>query len=527
MRGLLLLLPVLLATACATGGGMRAAGIPVIPIRPEDRVILGDLTTVRAVATAFDRVYVVYDTDLGIWQPLERRWLVPRRPTNPGLLRDVVAALVDPLDQSVWLATRSGWVRYSPESDIWERGLLPGTVEQFGIDPQDPIGGAWFRTSTGWYQQGRAGPAIPGTPPRGLRLAPTLADAYRDMPALRAFGPTLAIGPGLEPGRLTVAAPAASGQGWFVGTSTRGLLYVDQMGVTPTPLPLGIGGEAVGALLWVGDGLWVSTDAAYRGEPVAVTFVEEELRQTVPLEGNGALGFPFTASRALLAGDRVLWLASDVGLVRLSLDGQAPQVWGEGSGLPIPRVTALAAWGDRIAVGTTRGLALREDGMLARAAPGVIDPIYALYARGDTLWVGGGFGLGAMLAGDSAVRLSTGWRQATAGEVPVFGIGYVADTLVAMTADRVLWRDPVLGGWTPGFALAPTLGRLRAMATTDAGVWVGGDRGAALVSLVAGPVRTLTVGRDLPAPVTALVATERYLWVGTHGGLVRLALVGF
>lgn len=524
-RRLVPLAPILALTlACASGGGIIAPGIPLEPLRPEDRVVLADFTTVRAVAASFDRVYVAYQSDLGIWLPLEHRWAVPRRPGNPALLRDVLAAVIDPLDQSVWLATRSGWLRYSLETDIWERGTLPGTVDAIGIDPGNPIDGVWFRTSAGWFRQDRGGPPTAAVPPRTLRLATTLEDAYRDMPSLRSFGPTMAIGPSLRTGRLTAAAPAVNGQGWFIGTSTRGLLFVDRMSVLADPMPLGIGGESVGALALVGDGIWVTTDAGFDGQPAAVTYLHEDLGTTIRLEGNPAMGLPFSASRRVLPGDRVVWVGSDRGLVRVPIDDDGPELYGEGSGLPIPLVTALAHWREQIVVGTTRGLALLDSTGLHRAAPGVIDAIHALATRGDTLWVGGDFGVGAMLPSDTTVRVSTGWRQLTTQRIAVYGIGYVVDTMVVLAENRLIWRDPVTGAWTPGPLLGATLGPLHTMFATDAGVWVGGDRGAALVLLNAGPLRTLLVGSDLPGAVRAIVANDRYLWIGTLDGLVRLKL---
>jgi hypothetical protein len=368
---------------------------------------------------------------------------------------------------------------------------------------------------------------MPGAPPRTLRLAPSVEDALRAMPQLRALGATIAIGPGLRPGRLTAAAPAADGRGWFLGTSTVGLLWSDMIGMQPEPLTLGIGGEQVGALARVGDGLWVVTDADAVGRVPTVTYLPETLGRSTALQGGAELALPFNAARALLPGDRRLWIGTDRGLVEAPLDGGRPRLRGEGSGRPYPQVTALAQWGERIAIGTSRGLALFDDGTLSRAAPGLIVPIHALLARRDTLWVASAIGLGAMLDGDTTVRVSTGWREAVGGSMQVLGVGYVGDTLVAMTPERLLWRDPLGGAWTAGPLLTAGVGRLRVMATTPAGVWVGGDRGASLVQVTFGPIRTLMVGRELPAPVTAILPGDRYLWFGTLAGLVRFTVVNW
>ena len=105
------------------------------------------------------------------------------------------------------------------------------------------------------------------------------------------------------------------------------------------------------------------------------------------------------------------------------------------------------------------------------------------------------------------------------------GIGYVADTLVAMTESQLLWRDPLSGAWTAG-PLLSGLGRLTAFAVTSDGIWVGGDRGAGFVRPMSPLLRILYAPTDLPGGVTAIASEGSYLWIGTTEGLVRLRLQG-
>jgi hypothetical protein len=109
---------------------------------------------------------------------------------------------------------------------------------------------------------------------------------------------------------------------------------------------------------------------------------------------------------------------------------------------------------------------------------------------------------------------------------PVLGVGYLADTLVVMTPDHLVWRNPASGEWTRGPDLAQQLGSLTVFAATPRGVWVGGARGAGLVRLTAAVVRPLMVGGDLPAEVTSIVVTDNFVWVGTVAGLVRIRMEG-
>lgn len=519
------LLITIFSAACGQGTSGGGVGVPVRPIRPEDRVLLGDFSRVNAVASSFDRVFVAYPTALGIYRPLERRWEVPRSPSEPRLLSTVFAAVIDGVDQSVWLATPEGWLHYRPEIDQWQRGFIPGRVQIIAIDAADPSRGVWFQTSSGWYVQSRyGGAAVPATPPRTLRPATTVDDAMRDLPQLRSLAPTLALGPRLVQGRLTAAAPAPDASGWYIGTSSRGLLYFDRMGVQAQLFGLGLPSEVVGALVATTDGVWVATDAT----PAAgaqLTWLSGDLTHSERVAGLPTTGLPFDAVRRLLLGDQLLWVGSDRGLLRVTLPGGDFRRFDEGSGLPDQRVTSLVQRRGRLVVGTLRGLAEEvTPGVIDRRATKYFGAVYALAARGDTVWAGTTNGLAAMLPGDDDLRIPDGLRQLGLGNSPVYGVGYVADTLVAMTADRLLWRDPRSGVWTPGPVLSEQAGRLTVMYADDDGVWVAGLRGAALVRPTLGALRVLQIPGDLPDQVTAIARSGHHLWIGTVQGLVRYLL---
>lgn len=508
------------------GGSTIGTGTPTPmgALRPEDRVLLGDFSRVNAVASSFDRVYVAYPTAIGIWRPNERRWDVPRSPPNPRDLEGVRAAVIDPLDQSAWFATENGWLHYSTGGDRWDRGVLPGRVLQVATNPFDPARGIWFRTTAGWVVQPSIGPATLASPPSTLKLAPTIDDAARDLPQLRAIGPTLLVGPRLQPGQFTGAAPAVSGGGWFLGTTNQGLLYFDRTAGTPTLLGLGIPSELVGAVLAIDGGVWVATDADYR-TGAAVTHVSADLGESVSLRGGAAQGLPFDAVRQLVAGERVLWAATDHGLVRLGIDDGRVDRFDEGRGLPDNRVTAIVQHRGRIVAATLRGLSTVDaSDALVRLVPSFQDAATALASRGDTVWVGTTRGLFALVDGSNDLRMPEGLRLLAVGRTTILGVGYVADTLVALTTEQLLWRDPASGAWTGGAILSTQVGRLRLMNANEHGLWVGGDRGAALVYPVGGVARLLTAPGDLPAGVTAIGNDGNFLWIGTPAGLVRFRM---
>jgi len=515
----------LLLAGCAGGGSVAGLPTPSIAMRPEDRVLLGDFSRVTAVAASFDRVYVSYPTALAIWRPLAQRWDVPRSPGIASLLQDVIGGAIDPLDQSVWLATTTGWVHYQPETDRWEAGSIATQVMGIAVDPNNAGAGIWFRTSSGWMLQPRFGPARPGIPPVALKPPPSINDAYADIPQLRSLGPRILTGPLLLPGAFTAAAPNAQGTGWFLGTSNRGLLFFDRTAIEAQPMPQGLPGDVVGAIAGTPDGIWVVTDASAR-VPSGITFLSSDLAQATGIPGSAVFGLPFHAARQLMPGNRALWLATENGLVRVGLDDGKVTRWDVSQGLPDSRVTTVAQVKGRLVAGTMRGLIdVGSDDKISRRAPSYDGPVYALKANGDTLWVGTAFGLWASLADDDSLRMPEGFRQQSVIP-PVLGIGYVVDTLVVMTPGYLAWRNPVSGEWTRGPDIAQQLGQLTAFAATPAGAWVGGTRGAGLVRPTTTVLRSLMVGGDLPAQVTSIVASGGYLWVGTIGGLVRIRLEG-
>ena len=525
-RRLIAVLAALVAGCGPAIGGGAGLPSPASPFRPEDRVVLGNFARVNAIATSFDRVFVAFPTAVGLWRPLTQRWEVPRTPPRPAMLRDVRLAILDPADQSLWLGTAQGWIHYTPTLERWDEGPLPGTPTAIGVDPADGIGGAWFRIDGRWFRQARIGGATQlATPSRSLQIAPTIDDALRDVPQLRTIAPRLVTGPGLEQGRLTAAAPLADGATWLLGTSNLGVLKLDRIGASAPPLALGLRGTSVGAIALLPDGIWVATDAELRTS-AELAFLPLDLSTSTSVDGAPPFGLPFAAARRIVASDRALWLATDQGVVRLTLPDRRTTRWNEVNGLPDPRTLSLVLHQGRMVAGTMRGLAeVQDDGTAERLAMRFIDPAYALLSRGDTLWVGTPFGLRAWMPGEVGLAEPEGLARLGGARVPVRGIGYVADTLVAMTESQLLWRDPLSGAWTAG-PLLSGLGRLTAFAVTSDGIWVGGDRGAGFVRPMSPLLRILYAPTDLPGGVTAIASEGSYLWIGTTEGLVRLRLQG-
>lgn len=519
-------LGVLAAVGCgaAVSGGGIGLGVPVADFRPDDRVVLRDMRTIQAVAASFERLYAVYPSSVGLWRQGERRWSDLYEAPAPDALQRVFQGVVDPLDQSLWLIEPAALLHFDPTIDRWDRLALPGTARGLGTDPTIPDG-ILVETSAGWYLQPRIGTLRRVTPGPGLKRAATLDDAYDAMPQLRSMAAITAQGPGLRIGRLTGAARDPATNGWLIGTDLRGLLRFDAAGFTPTPLPQGIAGNLVGAVAEVPGGVWVASMDRGQVQPVALEFLDADLGHTRTIEGNAVFGLGVNRITRITPDVRSLWLATDIGVLRVGLDDGAMRRWNSSDGLTDDRALTIAQWQGGVAVGMARGLAMIDAaGTVTRPLVPVLDAVYDLHARGDTLWAATARGLRFMVRGDSTLQPDRRAAIDPTSGLEIAAVRSLGDTLIVMNARRVLWRDPLTGLWSAGPDLTPQVGRLREMAVAPGGIWVVGDRGAVLVRVGTGVLAALAVGRDLPAPVTALAVDEAYLWVGTLDGLIRVRL---
>jgi hypothetical protein len=145
-------------------------------------------------------------------------------------------------------------------------------------------------------------------------------------------------------------------------------------------------------------------------------------------------------------------------------------------------------------------------------------PALALASAGDSAWVGFIDGLG-LAAPDGQVFAAPGTDTLPDLREAIVAVTRLADTLVAATVDRLLWRAGA-GPWTVGRPLGE-VAPIYTLAGDASGLWVGGRAGLAHVQLAAGAVVAFPVPRDVPAAVRGIAVSERYVWLATEGGLVR------
>lgn len=492
----------------------------------EDRVVIGDYSHILAVATTLDRVFAVTRTAILSYEPQSRRWAPPEIPREPELLADVIAALADPLDNSLWLIRRNGWLRFDPGIRFWEQGFVPGVVSDAALDQNNPAGGLFLRTSTGWYQAGRGGVALPGSAP-AKPIRPANPDvAIRENPAIQANSAGLMLASRLRPIRYTSAARATgfAGRGWFLGTNGVGLVYFPDGSGFPQPLIFGLPADAAGAVFAGPDGAWVATDRTGGADP-ALTFVSRELTEFSWLQGPRATGLPFSLSRRILGQGSALYLATDAGIIRITPKNQDVERFDEGRGLPDRRVLDLAQRRGRIAVGTQHGLAAGTDSAgFQPIAPGFTDAANAVALGEDTVWVGTRLGLFVALPGESDLLQPPALRESLTLQSVILDLTWRADTLVALTPERLLWRDPATGCFTIGPLLGNRLGRLHTVGNSPTGLFVAGEGGVGFTRLNTPLIRSLTTPGDLPGRVTDLAVDDQFLWIATQRGLVRFRL---
>ena len=493
---------------------------------PDERVVLGDVTRVNAVAASMDRVFMVTPDAVLAYDPLGRRWEGPYTPRDPGLLRDVIGVLADPLDNSLWLIRRTGWIRFDPGISLWEQGFVAGAVTDAALDQNSPASGLFLRTSVGWYTALRGGAAVPSAAPARPLRPGTVDQAIRDNPAIQANSAGLLFAARFRNIRYTSAARAGgfAGQGWYLGTNGAGLVYFPDGAGLPQPLTFGLPGDAVDAVFRGTGGIWAVTERTVAADP-ALSFVAQDLNDFRWYQGPRASGLPFGQARRVVGMGSALWLATDVGVIRITPKDQEVERFDAGRGLPDSRVVDLAQRRGRLVAGTVHGLAEFSDSTgFQRVAPDFSDVAQAVELSGDTIWVGTRIGLFAAIPGQADLLQPDALGAALSLQASVLDLIWRGDTLVALTPDRLLWRVPGSGKFTLGPILGSALGRLHTLANGKDGLFVAGDRGTGFAQLNTPVSRVLSVPGDLPGQITDLTADDRYLWVATLKGLVRFRL---
>ncbi len=518
----------LVAVLAVLAGGVgvaRAQGAPSRLWRPEERVLLTDLWRVTAVAVTQAVVYAATREALAVYDRAAgslRETLGP----GDGFPGGITAMVADPSDDTAWMAGTGTWAAYHPFGRRWDRGALPGFADLVVLDADDPSGGAYFRTSSGWYyvrKHGMMAELAPAAPPSGRRIAPlTQRDLLTQAPGLDAIRLTLERDDQLQMTPMTAAVVSSVRGEAYVGTDGNGVFRVDLASYRADRLPAGLLGAVTGALAVARDLVCAGADARAGSIRRGVTCFRDDLAQFQYFTGSNVLAnLPGTEVRRLALTPRAIWVATNAGLLRLPRNGGPARQFLERDGLPSADVRALAPAPDGLWVGTSYGLAVAADDggrapaeRVATFGAGVL----ALAVTGDTLWIGSGTGLLVLMPGAAAPLVVE--PDAPSFRAPVTALAVKGDTILAALDTRLALRAG--GTWRLVDPPGTLIGRFTAAAADARGFWLGGTQGLAYYQPASGVWRALTSTGDIPLPVTDLAAGGDYVWVATPFGVVRL-----
>ena len=364
-------------------------------------------------------------------------------------------------------------------------------------------------------------------PPVERRTTSTTVEAVlQRYPAADAMQALRMVGDGRRY-RYTSAAVDAMGRNAFLGTNGAGLMRYEGLVANLEPLPFGLLADGVGAVTIADGGVWVGSTRSRRPATryrSGFTWVSGDFQQSRWERGPGVAGFRFDAVRDIAHWSGAMWAATDAGLVRF--DGGRLQVLDRSSGLPANALHVLLATPEVLWVGTDRGLAaVRDGGAVESIAPAVADGIavgaavHALARDGNTLWIGGRWGL-AQLALSGNQPIVPRYLDVRAGSQPVAGLAAGGGNVVVATREDISWRGRD-GQWTAQRPLGG-LGDVTTLAMDSGGVWIGGQLGVQFFEFASRGFSVAAGAGDLPGEVRDIAVSQRYIWVGTEGGLVRL-----
>lgn len=502
------------------------AAVSVLPavtiaqvVRLEDRVVITDFSFVEALAVDQTTLYVATRGGLGIFDRRFERWEPPVTPLDGYPTERVIVALADPADGSVWLGTVQRLVHYEPRLFRFEEIVVPGGVGELMLDRNDAFSGVYLRTRSGWQFLPR-GSVIPGRasrpPPAGRQLRSAGVDeTLARYPYAQAMGPLALTDQRMRTHRYTAAAIATDQERVFLGTDGLGVIRFDPLTAGMEPLRFGLLAPSAGAVVSVPSGVW--TGPAGPALRMGFTFVRDDLQEYRYVEGSSA-GFSFRTAFDALARGSEIWVGTDRGVVRFDPGGIIAQ------GDPVAEEAyALAQGPSGVWVGTRRGVVFVDgEGTVTRIGEGLREPVVALAAARDTVWIGSARGVGVTAAGRVDVRLAGDPAATPELRATIVALTLSADTVVAATRERLLWRDPATGAWTVEGVISGTLGPLSALAADRGGAWVGGERGIGFFRFHGRAFQFLSDPRVLPAPVRDLAVDREYVWVAMDAGLVRI-----
>ena len=507
--------------AASAAPGLRAQSLSR-DWRPEDRTVIGDFSLITSIATAIDRVYVSSPIAVLIWNPQFHQWQGPYDPPDPQRFWPACSrALVDPLDNSLWLARADGWIHFQPELQLWDQGPVPDGVQTIAFDAQrsrrracscargrgwqllprgglDPVARPRARAAgdarRGWRT---CSAATPRCRPTRRRSWSTRGSAWRASPRRRARSTTSAgiSGPrgsgccSCQDGAATARAPAVRPS--LAGGRGRVRLARRRLGRDQPHAPR----------------------PRRRSRSSIATS-----RTFARLQGSGRVRACRSRPVRKLAGQgSALWAATDRGLAR-DRDRRRP---GGSAGSRRAACPTRAVYAVVVAAGPDHGGHPPRPGARERFAPGRAasrraSPTPCSRSSPRATRSGSGTQRGLLLALPGRPGRGAAGRLASPSlQAPVVALASLGDTLVALTRDQLLWRDPRTGpGRSAPISAACSAASWRSRRTARGSGWPG-ERGVAFARLGTPADAPAPARATCPAPRNDLAVDDDYLWVAT------------
>ncbi len=490
--------------------------------QPDERVVITDFSTVEAVAATDVVLYVVTPRGIGMYDRRFNRWEPPVTRLDGYPLVRAFAALVDPIDESLWIAADVGLIHYQPRLRLLETIPVAGGVREIAVDERDVFAGFYLRAGRTWEFLPRGG--IVTRPARQLPRADrqlrtvTVPELEKQYPALVSMRASQLIDDRLRQYRFSAATEVRRTNEVFLGTDGYGVFRLDLLTMSFERLPFGLLAPAAASVAVGEEGVWVGSGGGSARS--GITFVSRDFQEFAYDEGRAVTGLGSVVVRDIMIRGRDVWAATDGGVVQLGPGGPVNRLTAS-RGLASDRTAALAEGAQGVWVGTGLGLAyVSDDGVVERVGSSGVVTVTALAAQGDTVWVGSRQGLGVSSVGMTRVVVPPEVRDVAELSDETVALAIADGTVIAATSEIVAWRRPG-GGWQVDGVPGVRLGALTALAADSAGVWVAGDRGIGRFAYESRDYVFLDTPGDFPGRVRDIAVDDTYLWVATDGGLTR------
>ena len=499
---------------------------PSVQYPPGERVLITDFSSITALAASPLYVFAATAHGLTIYNRQSSEWQLPVTILDGYPRAPVRAAVADVMGNAVWLGTDAGWARYDADLHRWDGAAIPGGVRSLLLDAADPASGIYLQTSTEWVFLPRGGVVPFSTagrplPPPGRRITPLgLEQALNTATAGDAFRAFILTDSRLRSYTFTAAARSPDQREIFFGTNGAGLIRIDPATAAWEALPFGLGARGAGAVVVGKTGVWAASftlplDSRPQSD---ITLLSPDLTRATLYSGR-TYGSDCRQSRGIALDGTAVWVACDAGVLRVDSRDRRARLF------PLESVLAIAASRRGLWVGTPHGLRLIDSTDHVSSLGNLAEPIYSLALLHDTLWVGTARGLAFLPNDGSDLYARTavpGPEPPPALGAPVLLVARIGEALAVATTDQFVWRDAAGTRWT---VLRPPaeVGDVTDIAGLEGSAWIAGTGGVAFCDLAHSSFETLTVPRDLPAPVRGVAVDSQYVWMATDSGVVRLA----